>query len=356
MLFKTEDESVVDRSGRVIYFSLPRFIADIAQGGCCFICGATPKKVLFNNEHILPDWILRRYDLHTRAIILPNGTPFRYGQFTIPCCVACNSRMGEEIENPIRAMFDRGYKYFCDEIEKEGPWGVFCWMARLFLKTHLKDNNLRFHLDTRKGEMKIGELHSWEELHHIHCLSRAFYTNCDIKAEALGSLYVAPAKSLPYGEQFDYCDLTFAQTMLLRIDEVAILIVLNDCLASITAIREMLDKITGPLSPLQLRELAVRMAAINARLVERPKFVSDINLLTEEYKIGSQRANKYELGDMEATVFGNMMSHICGAGVPNGPEKSEILKSLKTGNYTFLLDSEGAFAADHMDPIPPLEL
>ena len=36
--------------------------------------------------------------------------------------------------------------------------------------------------------MKIGLLllHSWEEIHHIHCMARSFYTGCDLKVGALG--------------------------------------------------------------------------------------------------------------------------------------------------------------------------
>jgi hypothetical protein len=355
MFLQTADESIIDTSGRVIYFSLARFIADIAQGNCCFVCGASPDKVPFNYEHVLPDWILRRYNLQSRAVILPNGSPFRYGGFKIPCCVACNSRMGEEIENPIRAMFDGGYNHFIKEIQRKGPWEVFCWMARIFLKTHLKDDNLRYHLDARKGEVKIGEMHSWEDLHHIHCVARAFYTGCKVRPEALGSMYIAPAKILPYGEQFDYSDLTFAQTMLLRIGEVAILVVLNDSLASITANGEMIDKITGPLSPLQLRELAVRMAAVNNRLVDRPRFFSDFDLLTEQCNIGCERPQSYEIENMEAELFGKMMHHVCGAAVLDVPEKPQILEDLKKGTFTFLLDSQGRFAADHMDVITPAE-
>lgn len=49
---KTSDGSVVDVDGKVIYFSVDRFIKDICEGDCCFICGAAPETTDFNNEHI----------------------------------------------------------------------------------------------------------------------------------------------------------------------------------------------------------------------------------------------------------------------------------------------------------------
>lgn len=79
----TQDGSLI-RNRKTIYFSFDRFLKDIVHGNRCFICGANPELVPFNDEHVLPDWILRRYGLHNRVIILPNYTRFRYGQFKIP--------------------------------------------------------------------------------------------------------------------------------------------------------------------------------------------------------------------------------------------------------------------------------
>jgi len=351
MLFQTPDESVVDSKGRVVYFSLKRFIANIVQGNHCFICGASPETVPFNDEHILPDWILRRYGLHSRVITLPNGTPFQYGQFKIPCCAKCNGNLGKRVEKPIREKFNKGYKSFGEQLKQDGPWDLFCWMCLIFLKTHLKDTDLSLHLDRRKGKTTIGELHSWEDLHHIHCMARSFYTGCDLKIEALGSLLVVPAKTLPYGDQFDYCDLSFAQTMLLRIGEIAVIAVFNDSQASLSVVQETLKKIAGPLSPLQLREIAVRMAAINIHLAERPRFSSSLDIITEEYEISGERPSEILVDDVKDAVVGKMMHHICGPIVIEHPDKAQILENLKTGHYTFLFDDKGRFAADNMDPV-----
>jgi hypothetical protein len=351
MLFQTADESVVDSKGRIIYFGLKRFIAEIAQGNHCFLCGASPEAVPFNDEHILPDWILRRYGLHNRLITLPNGTSFRYGTFKIPCCSECNKNMGQRVEQPIRDMFDKRRGSFGEQLQLNGPWDLFCWMCWIFLKTHLKDTDLSFHLDTRKGEMKIGDMHSWEDVHHVHCMARSFYTGCNLKANALGSLLVLPAKILPYGEQFDYCDLSFAQTMLIRIDDIAVIAALNDSQALVSVLQEFLKSIAGPLSPLQLREMMVRMAVININLAERPRFYSDLNLLTEAYEIGCERPSEIRVEEMDDVRIGEMMHHICGPLVAGHPDEAKIRENLKTGLYTFLFDDKGGFAADNMDPV-----
>jgi hypothetical protein len=349
MLEITPDGSVLNSKGRVLFFSLPRFISDISEGNDCFICGAKQNVVPFNDEHVIPDWILRRYGLHNKFITLPNGTTFRYGAFKIPCCAECNSRMGEEVEKPISEMLASGTKGISQELKDKGPWQLFCWMALIFLKTHLKDKDLVFHRDRRKGDLKIGELHSWEDLHHIHCLARAFYTGCDLGVEVAGSLLVLPAKVRSHFEPFDYCDLSVGQTMLLRMEDIAIIAVFNDSQASLTVFMEDMQKmIGGPLSPLQVREIAVRLASINIQLVERPKFSSELDVISERYKILADGPSEWNL-DWHDDVQGGIMHHVCQDLLFNSPEKEQILKDLKTGRYTFLVDGQGKFIENHME-------
>jgi hypothetical protein len=47
----TEDDSVLDEAGKVIYFSLERFVRDIALGDCCFVCGASVTKSQCKDRH-----------------------------------------------------------------------------------------------------------------------------------------------------------------------------------------------------------------------------------------------------------------------------------------------------------------
>jgi hypothetical protein len=75
---RDDDDSVVDQEGRVLYFSPERFERWICLGTSCFICGATRAQAKFNDEHVVPAWLLRRFELFDRSIRLPNGTEIRY--------------------------------------------------------------------------------------------------------------------------------------------------------------------------------------------------------------------------------------------------------------------------------------
>jgi len=355
-MFRTHDGLVLSSDDRVIIFSLDRFIADVVQGDCCFICGGRPGTVPFNDEHILPDWILRKFGLHDRTITLPNGEKFIYSHFRIPCCKPCNSKMGRDVETPVSRLFAEGYEVFVQHLKEQGPRLLFVWMCLIFLKTHLKDNALYFHKDRRKGEEKIGKSHLWKDLHHIHCVARSFYAQSEFRAEVYGSLLVLPAKIIPGVESFDYGDLSFAQTMFLRIDDIAVIAVLDDSNAlNSSGICEQW-RINGPLSPIQLREMVVRMAVQNLLLEERPFFSSELDLEHEECAIVAHRPPtiRFAVPTAENTeLIGRMMQQQCGPMIPEGPEKDITMEQMASGYYSFLLNEQGEFRADHMDEINP---
>jgi hypothetical protein len=129
MWYKTPDESIIDHNKKVVFFSKQRFVNDICLGDCCFICGASPGSVPFNNEHILPEWILRRCSLFDQTIILPNESKVRYGRYTVPCCSSCNHIMGKEIEEPVSAIVRAGPETVNEFLTKGGRLKFTVWMA-----------------------------------------------------------------------------------------------------------------------------------------------------------------------------------------------------------------------------------
>jgi hypothetical protein len=89
-----DDIDVVDPSGRVLFISIRRFIETVATESVCFICGADPNSVRFNDEHVIPEWVLTEYGLHSQMITLPNGAGLRYSQYKVPCCELVTPRWG----------------------------------------------------------------------------------------------------------------------------------------------------------------------------------------------------------------------------------------------------------------------
>lgn len=351
-LILATDGSVEDSAGKTLLFSVERFIEQIVKLSNCFICGATPTSTEFNDEHVLPDWILKRFELHSRLMTLPNQTYTKYKHLKVPCCRSCNSLMGGIFEGPLREMFELGYQGFLDALSKKSPAFLFDWLALIFLKMHLKDKNTRMYRDSRAGDGMIAELYDWTELHHIHCLCRRFYTGVHLHPSAAGSLLILPAKTQPHIENFDFLDLHMSQTIMLRIDDVAILSTLNDHCAGATVLNDRLQVIEGPLSPLQLRELAALLACANMDMTPRPRFFSEFDSVSGEGYIRGDDPFEFSLPEFRNDVFGPLLYRLCEDFFTR--DVSETVKQhVKSGRWTFLTTEDGKFAHDSFDLIPP---
>lgn len=355
------DGSVVAKSGRVVYFSVRRFKRDVCHGNCCFVCGLSPKKKTFNDEHVLPEWILRRYGLFHRSVTLPNRTTFRYDRYAIPCCADCNTLMGEMIENPVRTLVAGGHRAVTDYIRENGGLIFFVWMALIFLKTHLRDKAFRLHRDLRAKSDSIASIYDWETLHHIHTVARSFFTGATLDQHVIGTTFVLPARREKAAEPFDFADLYAAQTLLLRMDDVAMLTVFNDSCAATPFLLDRLEKAKGPFSALQLREIMVDAAACNLHLRNRPRYRSFYDLRRRSATLVTELEGTPDFLLANKSVRGALMEHAFGGSFAKGMifigwERTEdFWKQLREGKITFLYDNDGNFIEDHLKPISPAE-
>jgi hypothetical protein len=353
MLKLTEDGSIEDSSGKILFFSTDRFVKDICEGDCCFVCGISPERAEFNNEHVLPEWILRKYGLFSRSLELPNGTTIRYDQYMVPCCCECNTFMGKTFEEPLSALLTQGHQAVseCLKTNPAGSWLIFVWLALIYLKTHLKDRTLRFHRDLRLPDGNIGDVYEWTQLHHIHCIARSFYTQCALDAKVGGSLLVLPAKLENQVESFDYGDMYMARTILLRIEDVAFLAVLNDSGAARTLCQSIEKGISGnELSSLQLRELMAHFAFINLNLKDRPRYHSESSpdgTLT----ITAELPEMVGLLDSRQVEYGTVLYECCKEILQNlrNSDKESIIDHAKRGTISFLTDKDNRFIPNSVE-------
>jgi hypothetical protein len=353
MFSKTSDGSFLDSNGKVFYFSTERFIRDICEGDYCFICGISHAEADFNDEHVFPKWILRKYDLYKQSITLPNETKFKYNKYILPCCKQCNSLMGKKIEEPVRNLIDQGVEAVVQHIETEGAWLFFVWLSLIFLKTHLKGKSLRYHRDHRQEDYTLFDTYNWKELHHIHCVARSFYTGCKIDPKVMGSFLTISAKIDSSYQDFDYLDLHDSKTMLVRVSDICFITVLNDSGASLVAFRNYLERFYGGMSPLQLREVVAHLAFINLHLKNRPEFFTKVDLHRGQHLMSSKSNDFVELSDYEQSEFGEILNFCCKEILSACDDKNieQIKDQVKQGKLTFLFDEEGNFITNSLIPI-----
>jgi hypothetical protein len=345
--FDNETQTIRDVSdSKVTYFGYRDFMKDIVDGDNCFICGCSPSSKEFNDEHIIPDWILRKFDLHNDQIALPNGTYIRYGQYKVPCCEECNSNLGKLVERPLSMHLSNSYSDLIKEIKKDSSIipQLFIWMCLLYIKTHLKDKSLLQERDKRKEAGKIGDIFEWSEMHHVHCMSRVYHTGAIVHEHVYGSILILPALSINEEKQFDYMDSAAAQTGMIQLGNICIISVLNDSCACQTVLSGVLKKISGPLTPFQLKEIFAHMVYINLHLKERPKFHSTISkrgyeieaTLPETLELIPEKEQIISLGELLYFYIDKFLSK-------DTPDRDALLQSIRKGKRRYLLNEKDEF-------------
>jgi hypothetical protein len=347
---RTADGTVIGPDGKILFFSAERFARDICEGSCCFICGAARGAKIFNDEHILPDWILRRYKLHGHVIELPNGRTHQYGTYTIPCCEDCNSFLGRELETPLSEVFAGGRQSVANHLLAEGPHRLFTWMALVFLKIHLKDATLRAYANFQDGDASIATAanYRWEAFHHLHCLARSIYTGATVAPEAYGTLFLLPAGGDGTREPFDLIDLSEAQTLVIRMDDFALCAVFDDACAVLHGLDKLTRELKGPLSFPQVREFAAHLACCNMHLQNRPEFwtrVKDGD--PPRVIIGGTHEATPVFAERDKKMFGGFMERVLGELLPKldkpGRKPEELSRLLTAGDLSFIFDDNGNF-------------
>ncbi|MFO1132203.1 MAG: hypothetical protein U1E16_09360 [Hyphomicrobiales bacterium] len=295
---------------------------------------------------MIPKWLLRRFDLFHRTVTLPNGFDLPYRSNTIPCCSECNAALGVKIEEPVKDLLTGGFERFHGRLNDALPL-LFRWLCLLVFKTHYRDQQMRMSPDRRMGDERIGSLYQWDEFHHLHTVARSALTGCRISEKILGSLFVVQFEANEYDERFDYADLYPSQTVLVRVDDVAIIAALNDSGGALNGLGTMIKKIAGNLSGLQIRELLAHLSSSNIHMKQRPKYSTYFNPFDHSFEIRAELPDTLEWEPLDRQILGKLMLQCCGPvvsrGAPSEDAKLKVLSDLSTGRLTFLFNEDGSF-------------
>jgi hypothetical protein len=333
---KLSDDSIINENDELVFISFERFLTDISIGNNCFLCGKHYSSGK-SKEHVIPNWILREFDLHDKYVTLPNGTKLRYSSYVVPCCDSCNGILSKELEEPISRLFAKGIDAVADYVEKNGSEKLIVWMCLIFTKTHLKDERLGMHLDQRVSKASIadGVEHDRELFHHIYCLARAPYTNAHVTKDALGSFILFPVEDDACRENFDFIDLSRARTFGLVFNGIGIIVVFGDAGATLGALSEEIQsRVKGTLNHIQFRELVARFACCRLHLKSDPKFATVYDgRRTTVFCSTPDFFPEYEAYD--PLLLGAFMKHLIWP-INSGDSPDSYEEKLTKGEITFL--------------------
>lgn len=341
------DGSLIDACGRLRHFGRPAFEKLAADLDRCFVCGADRTIVDFNDEHIIPDWVLRRLDLHSRRITLPNGQRQLYGRYTLRCCAPCNGLLGARLETPVSQLFDDEIGPTVANLKASDPTLLYAWLCLVFIKLHLKDREFRADPDRRNPSPQIGDIYDWDGLHHIHSVARTPHSGASVDGSVPGTTCFFEMADEP--ESFDFGSLSDYSTLMLRIGNLGIAAVLNDFGYVGTLVQEYLSHISGPISSIQLREIGARLAYGNTLLVSRPNFWSELEpggTLT----IRSSPPSSREIHDVDRTALGQLIAFSCAPLLRNSstPDVEQKIDQLARGEIQFLYHDDGSFISESL--------
>ncbi|NHA05472.1 hypothetical protein G7092_16805 [Mucilaginibacter sp. HC2] len=344
---KKTNSIISAKDRRIVYFSYEDFIDKIVKRHHCFICGISPKRKTFNNEHVIPNWILRSYGTPASFMILPNQTTIKHTKYTVPCCADCNTELGKTLEIPVSTLLKKSYDEVCAELERDERLylKLFHWVALLFFKTHLKDTYLPIERDKRKTSGTIAETYCWHEMYHVHSIVRHHYSGAKINDKVYGTIVVYEALVETEEEEFDYLDNLNSQIVMVKVGKIVILAVLNDSRYCMACYKTMLNKITGPLNSVQIRELFARFRYLNMNIKKRPAYYTLIDP-GKRYHIRARMPKKIEIlkqHEEHISLFKLMRLYIGDLMPPELENREQFLKDLEEGRAQYLFDCDFNF-------------
>lgn len=338
-----KDGSTTDLDGRRIFFSFESFKEQVCKKGSCFVCGAPFSKKKFNDEHVIPDWIIRLCGLKDSSLTLTVGRPVRYTTYKIPCCITCNTQLSDIYEAPISRAVHQGYEGLIKFVMDGNANLIKAWLSLIFLKVHLRDFKNKIALHDRLKLGMIGEQYDLNELHHVHAVARAATAGVKVNDDVFGALAIFKIETPADDDGFDYCDSLIGRGLLLRIRDVAFLYIIDDCGGTIGMLSEKMAVIPHPISQIQLREVYAHHIAANVHIKERPVFRTEIPF-GKPPQI-SVELPPFDFHDYDPAVFGSLFAGVIGTLINrikvDDLEGEDALDRIASGEVSFIFDENG---------------
>ena len=234
-------------------------IASAASGptfitGRCFACGGEPSTG--PGEHIIPQWLQRRFNLSNNSLTLINGTRIPYRQLTIPCCESCNNGFLREIENAVIQILASP-----DFNDAGARVTLGRWLCKVLIGLLVKDTTLsRDRRDPSKGSILSRDF--LEEFRHAQLIlqsarKRAIFHSLHAPHPFTLYMYrIEPDES--FGD-FDLSTNLIGQSIAVRLGPIGLVFVNDGGLQHEAGQKGPLDLDGRRLHPVQFSEVVARV-------------------------------------------------------------------------------------------------
>ena len=179
--------------------------------------------------------------------------------------------MGQLLEQPVSDLLSLDFKKFQTKIYNSDRIElIYCWLAMILFKNAYKDK-----FTYRKVENPGGD-RIWEHYHHLNSSCRLFYPEISLTPASLGTLYFFNVENSIKGMEFLYKTFPDQHTILIKINNIAIIAAMDDCGISknIFDNNYRLKNQDEALNLGELLEIFSHITLINEFLEFRPEFIT----------------------------------------------------------------------------------
>lgn len=339
------DGSIIFEDGTVFHWSPSRLNRLVSTDNTCFLCGRDRSTTDFDEEHVLPQWILRDFNLKNEKVALPNNQLVPYYKYKIPCCERCNKWFGRNLETPMKNIVARASDNPKERILGANTELVYSWLANLQFKLSLKDFHWLWSKNPslHEGSIALAAGTDVNNLITAHMFLRTFPFDIRVNPNAIGNLTKLTAA--PSEIKFNFKNSTDDQNIFIKFGRIALFATFGDCNHSSSEMDPYFNK--GEYSDLQLIEIFCRQSTFQHCLLSRPNF--SLHPLYHEVRhllLDVEIEDDIRILEFDCEYFGHIFRHQL------GPTKflywkggkrpiDEIENEILAGKFTFLRDRNG---------------
>jgi hypothetical protein len=290
----------------------------------CFLCGKSLLSGDYTQEHIVPRWAQRRYDLWDQRIVLLNGTSIPYRNLTVPCCDECNKYRLKPIEDSISQTVDLGKR----AVEQLGQMTIFLWLGKLLYGFLYKELTLLLN----RADPTVGTIITPQLIEHYRT-HRFFLQQVRQMVECVdfcpGSIHVFSMQKMPRPVlEWDFCDNIDTMFVGCRVGRTAFFASLGDGGAEQSMAPHFADIADLDLHPIQFREICAMVCYRSTLRTRTPKYFT---IQGRPHKVHQQPLGglwlKPYFEEWEMDVYIKYLAFYLGVGVehlrlPSGDVKS----------------------------------
>jgi hypothetical protein len=255
-----EELGLDNHTGSSSYDHIDEFIKGLENRiigrNICFLCLRGLDRTNRTEEHVIPRWLQKRFNLYGQEMNLLNATRIPYRKLTVPCCKECNEVALQPIEQKVKRALEKGVDGFraLDNIT------LFYWLGKILYGIIYKELFLSFERSDEHGRTIILQA-DLKRFEYPLFFLQATRKKVHFQRFVPGSFCIFKCQ-VPENQNLRWDFVDFPQGMFIgmRMDDVGLIGVIGDNGAHMVFEDDYKDIIDFPLHPLQFREVCAKFA------------------------------------------------------------------------------------------------